>query len=297
MILSSGAEVTWKQFTKLPQYENLTLNEQVIAYNKYLAHLSNIRNSSINFQNKGRKRNSESPGNPVGCVEGMDVVFLLDYTASLTAEIESIKQNVVTIINTIITQSGGDYRLGLVTFDEYGGSTNAKYGSDPEYTSLPASQRYFNFNAEADKSQWITAFETMSTQNRESFITQLNKLNDTVSIGFGASFPEPGGIGYEQILLGIAGAFRSNVSKLVILITDATPGGDDDTFDSTDNDYLRTLGTLGFNNNVRVLVLSQVAIQADDSYRILADATNGSYTFDSNLAPDSIITAIQDICS
>ena len=298
MILSSGAELTWKQFIEQPQFKNLTLNEQIIAYDNYLSYLSNIRNSSINFQNKGRIRNVlDSPGNPVACIEGMDVVFLIDFTGSMGDEIDNLKLNIISIINTIITESGGDYRLGLVTFDEYLGPNNVRYGTNVEYTSLPASQRYVNYNAAADRSQWITAFETMSDQNDTTFIIQLNKLNNEITLGSGQGIPEPGGIGFEQILNGIAGDFRSNVSKLVILITDASPGGDDDTYNSIDDAFLQSLVAPAFSRNIRALILSQINITENHSYRILADGTNGSYTRDSNLAPDTIIQIIQDICS
>lgn len=298
MILSSGAELTWKQFIEQPQFKNLSLNEQIIAYDNYLSYLSNIRNSSINFQNKGPLRGVlESPGNPVTCIEGMDVVFLIDYTKSMGDEIDTIKLNIASIINTIITESGGDYRLGLVTFDEYSGNTNTNYGTNVEYTSLPAPQRYVNFNAIADRSQWVTAFETMSAGNNTSFTAQLNKLNNVISLGAGAAYWDPGGIGFEQVLLGIAGEFRDNVSKFVILITDAKPGGDDDQYDETDNPFLRNLGRTAADDNVRALILSANASIPNDGYRILADETNGSITTDPTLAPDTIIQIIQEICN
>jgi hypothetical protein len=295
MILASGAELTWKQFIEQPQFKGLSLNEQIIAYDNYLSYISNIRNSSINFQNKGRIL--DSPGNPVACIEGMDVVFLIDFTGSMGAYIDNLKLNIISIINTIITQSGGDYRLGLVIFDEYLGPNNDIYGTNVEYTSLPASQRYVNDNAAANRSQWITAFETMSAGNNTSFTTQLNKLNNEIALGDGWSAHEPGGIGFEQILNGIAGDFRSNVSKLVILITDALPGGDDDTYNSIDDAFLQSLVAPAFRRNIRALILSQIDITKNHSYRILADGTNGSYTQDSNLAPGTIIRIIRDICS
>lgn len=298
MILSSGAELTWKQFIEQPQFKNLTLNEQIMAYDNYLSYLSNIRNSSINFQNKGRLRGiQESPGNSIACIEGMDVVFLIDYTKTMGDEIDAIKLNIVSIINTIITESGGDYRLGLVTFDEYYGNTNTNYGTNVEYTSLPAAQRYVNFNAIADRSQWITAFETMSAGNNTSFTTQLNKLNNVISLGDGADVWDPGGIGFEQVLLDIAGEFRDNVSKFVILITNAKPGGDDDYYSAIDDNFLQRLGDTASTDNVRALVLSANNAIPNSSYRLLAELSNGNFTADPALAPDTIIQIIQDICS
>ena len=294
MILSTGAELTWKQFIQQPQYKDLSLNEQVIAYDKYLTYLNNLRNSNINFQNKGILVTSKYVPS---CVEGMDVVFLIDYTASMGDEIDTLKLNISSIVQTIITESGGDYRLGLVIFDEYNGQVNNKYGTNVEYTSLPAAQRYVNYNAVADRSQWITALEVMSISNNTSFTTQLNKLNDTIELGAGSGGPEPGGMGFQQILNGITGEFRSNVSKLVILITDAQPGGDDDDYDATDDNFLHTVGTAAANDNVRALVLSQRNNLPNREYRILADDSGGSFTQDSNLSPTTIIQIIEDICS
>lgn len=294
MILSTGAELTWKQFIQQPQYKDLSLNEQVIAYDKYLTYLNNLRNSNINFQNKGILVTSKYVPS---CVEGMDVVFLIDYTASMGDEIDTLKLNISSIVQTIITESGGDYRLGLVIFDEYNGQVNNKYGTNVEYTSLPAAQRYVNYNAVADRSQWITALEVMSISNNTSFTTQLNKLNDTIELGAGSGGPEPGGMGFQQILNGITGEFRSNVSKLVILITDAQPGGDDDSYDATDDNFLHTVGTAAANDNVRALVLSQRNNLPNREYRILADDSGGSFTQDSNLSPTTIIQIIEDICS
>ncbi len=294
MILSTGAELTWKQFIQQPQYRDLSLNEQVIAYDKYLTYLSNLRNSTINFQNKGiLVAFKHIPA----CIEGMDVVFLIDYTGSMGNEIDNLKLNIATIVQTIVIESGGDYRLGLVTFDEYSGNTNLRYGTDVEYTSLPASQRYSNYNATADKSQWITAFEAMAHQYNTTFLSQLNKLNNAINLGSEAEIHEPGGIGFEKILNGIAGEFRENVSKLVILITDAQPGGDDDSYDATDDNFLHTVGTAAANDNVRALVLSQRNNLPNREYRILADDSGGSFTQDSNLSPTTIIQIIQDICS
>ena len=294
MILSTGAELTWKQFIQQPQYKDLSLNEQVIAYDKYLTYLSNLRNSNINFQNKGILVTSKYVPS---CIEGMDVVFLIDFTGSMGDEIDALKLNISSIVQTIITESGGDYRLGLVIFDEYNGQVNNRYGTNVEYTSLPAAQRYVNYNAVADRSQWITALEVMSISNNTSFTTQLNKLNNTIELGAGSGGPEPGGMGFQQILNGITGEFRSNVSKLVILITDAQPGGDDDDYDATDDNFLHTVGTAAANDNVRALVLSQRNNLPNREYRILADDSGGSFTQDSNLSPTTIIQIIEDICS
>ena len=307
MILSSGAELTWQQFIQQPEYEKMTLSEQTIAYDKYLSHLANIRNSMINHQNKGKILPVDfRDGYPRGCNEGMDVVFLVDYTGSMGTVIDDVKANILTIMNTIISESSGNYRLGLVIFDEYSitqgnppQNSPLNYATKTEYTSLPSSQRYINQNIAANKQQFITAMEVMSETNQVSFTAQLDKLNDGVNfpLGNGASTAEPGDVGYELILNGFAGNFRNNVSRLVILITDALPSGYDDTFLLDDQTKLNQLAVRSLDLRVQPLILSSRPDINEFEYKILANGANGSYTQDDlTNTPAAIIKALQDIC-
>ncbi len=296
MILSNGAELTWQQFISQPGYKEMTLTEQTIAYDKYLTYLSNMRNSMINHQNKGRL--DFRAGYPRGCDEGIDIVFLVDFTGSMGDEIEQVKTSILEIVNTVIAESRENYRLGLVLFDETATGQLFNYATKPDYTSLPAAQRYINLNEPVTRKQAITAMEVMSQNNQTSFTTQLNKINTPAfPRGGGASAPEPGGLGYEQILDGIAGEFRQDVSRLVLLITDAVPGGDDDTFNSTDQAFLTSLAARSLDLRVQALILSSREDVSENEYKILSNGTNGSYTFDDlTNTPAAIIEAIEDIC-
>lgn len=299
MLVNIFEEFSFEDFIKTNAVKDLPQEQQIKYYNQYLQDLDIARQNWLSYQNKGPLPTLESNANgPVSCQAGMDVVFLIDYTGSMGSYINAVKTNVLSIVNTIIAESGNDYRLGLVLFDETSTSANFSYNTSTNYTSLPASQRYINVNSSARRKQAITAMEVMSNQNQSSFSTQLNKINtSSFPIGSGAGGPEPGGIGYEQILNGIAGSFRTNVAKLVVLITDALPGGDDDTYtQAIDGPYLQGLAATGLQENVQVLVLSRLAYIADYSYAILADGTNGTYSQSSTLSPADIITAIENIC-
>ena len=46
-------EITWPQFSQLPNIAPLSLNEQVQYYNQYLSDLSIARQNWIDSQNKG----------------------------------------------------------------------------------------------------------------------------------------------------------------------------------------------------------------------------------------------------
>jgi hypothetical protein len=240
----------------------------------------------------------EVPGDPAACTDGMDVVFLLDYTGSMGNGINSIKSSIISIVNTIQTESNNNYRLGLVTFDEYPGPGVYGYGSNFEYTSLPISQRKINTGSSGIY-QWITAWEKMGTNNIATFTTQLNKLNGIVPLGSGSGQPEPSDMGVDLIstnnYLGyeyIAGTFRPGVSKLIILITDAPPSGDDDVYNSTDVTFINGLIPQLFAQNIRVLLMTSYTTST--ALNTLSTGTNGSVTIGFN--PTSIITAIQNIC-
>jgi len=49
-------ELTWPQFSKLPNIARLSLNEQVTYYNQYISDLSIARQNWIDYQNKGPKK-------------------------------------------------------------------------------------------------------------------------------------------------------------------------------------------------------------------------------------------------
>ena len=62
------------------------------------------------------------------CSQGMDVVFLVDYTSSMTSQIQTIQSGAANLVSTIDSSSGSNnYRIGLTTVDETSGDPN--YGT------------------------------------------------------------------------------------------------------------------------------------------------------------------------
>jgi hypothetical protein len=238
-------------------------------------------------------------GNQVVCNAGMDVVFVLDYTGSMGGAINNIKSEITAIKNTIITESNNNYRLGLVIFDE-DNSTTPIYGSLTAYTSLPSAQKIVESGTSVNNGstvyQYITAMELMSTNNGDSFTTQLNKLNTVdLLLGDGQGAPEPS----DRALFHVAktdspitGSFRNDVAKLVILITDQVPSGNDDNNSSADLDYINnTLNPLFVNNNLKLLLLST---NSQTQLMSLVTASNGVYV--NSFSSSTIISTIQNIC-
>jgi hypothetical protein len=229
------------------------------------------------------------------CSSGMDVVFLIDITSSMGSPINNIKSEVSNIVNSIVTESEGDYRLGLVTFDEYTSGTVSNYSSKPDYTVLPEPQKFVNTGL-GGTYQWITAFETMSLTNEVTFTSQLNKLNTTsIPIGIGVSANEPSDMGIARVLNpnNIAGSFRAGVAKFIIVITDALPSGNDDVYNFIDIGYINgELQEACISQGVKILLMSTANVSALNT---LATNTGGVST--NSFSPEAIIEAIEEVCN
>ena len=63
------------------------------------------------YQVKGKRTPTSSI---VSCAEGMDVIFLLDFSGSMDDDYCLLKTEIANIVQTIITESNNDYRLGMI---------------------------------------------------------------------------------------------------------------------------------------------------------------------------------------
>jgi hypothetical protein len=289
-------ELTWPQFKSLDSIRNLNENRQIEEYHKYLVFLSD----SIRHQNKGPLLS-----NIIRCTDGMDIVFLVDYTGSMDSAINDVKTSIASIVEAIVAQSANNYRLGLVLFDEIQTENieatyyPAKYFKRAAYTSLPSSQKYVNtglVGPYGQVTQYITAMEVMSQNNQSSFSTQLNIINNPTNfpLGDGESLPEPSDMGLDRVVnYDLAGAFRDNVTKLVILITDNTSSGNDDTNNATDTAFAQTLIADCNSKGIKVLLMKPDSNSLEPLETI---ATETSGLISDSFTPSAIITAIENIC-
>jgi hypothetical protein len=289
-------ELTWQQFRALDSVRHLNENQQMEHYYKYLVDL----NEWIIHQNKG-----DLVSQVITCVDGIDVVFLVDYTGSMGDAINAIKALIASIVSTIVTESGNNYRLGLVLFDEYNpNETNPalinKYLPKAAYTSLPAAQRYTNLydiaGTASDRIQYITAMEVLSQNNQSSFTTQLSVLNTVdFPLGYGVSGPEPADMGVDRIVnYDLAGTFRENVSRLIILITDQPSSGDDDINNATDTAFANTLVTDCNEKGIKVLLMKN---NSGSKAPLETLALNTGGLVSDSFTPEAIITSIENICT
>ena len=157
------------------------------------------------------------------CADGMDVVFLVDYTSSMTNAISGVQAGISNIVTQIDSESSGNYRLGLVTFDG-NNSSNPTYASSDYYQNLPTDQVLNISNPHGSGNLYITCLEKMSTVgNQTSFQTNLNALaagNSSTGMQIGSG-TECGAEAANRIVMdAFAGQWRSGVLKLIILITD-----------------------------------------------------------------------------
>jgi len=300
MLINIFDEISWENFIQLEKYKNLPLNEQEIYYKQYIQDLEVARQNWLNYQTKGPRRNPL-----VGCARGMDVIFLLDYSGSMDDIIDSLKTQIANIVNTIVTESNNDYRLGLMLFDEYEQTVSVDYTTFPLYLNLPANRRLQLpgvGGGDGPIYMYITGLVEMDTNNQAYFTEVLNKLNDDdyfpMQPGTGA--PEPGDVGYEELLDGMVGNFRNDVTKLVILISDALPGGGSETYDQDTIDSLEASKTESIAEDIQVYYFdvnsSSVTRNPNEGYRILSDNTRGLFTQSSTADASEIITGIETIC-
>ncbi|MFE9743854.1 vWA domain-containing protein [Saccharothrix saharensis] len=137
----------------------------------------------------------------------LDVAFVLDDTGSMGGAIANLKTGINAIVNDVVTASGGDYRLGLVTFKDN-----------------------------------VTVHANFASGNAAAVT---NYVTNTLAAGAGGSEPEASDEALNTVVnnlpaagrpqnVDFSGAWRSNAMKFVVLVTDARPGGFDDAHAAAD---------------------------------------------------------------
>ena len=283
-----------------------------LAYNASSPNTINSSTIFSTYSTNGLAINQNSLTIPTQCNSGMDIVFLVDYTGSMGTAINGVKAGISNILSTINTESLGNYRVGLCIFDEYYGNLTSppayKYGQTSTYLNLPASQKAV-INTFNNRTQFITCMQPLGNiGSTTDFQTKLNLLaTPSFLLGDGQFTPEPGELGVNEILSNnIAGSFRSDAIKLIVLITDAVPGGNDDVNNSIDQTYINgTLIDLCDSYNVQVMTQSSLSAATSGNYYYnLSIGTNivGRYdqvTFDGagNWINTGLVSGIQNLCN
>ncbi|MGH8013258.1 MAG: FHA domain-containing protein [Candidatus Binataceae bacterium] len=137
----------------------------------------------------------------VGQGRPVDIVFVMDVTESMQPYIDAIKQNMITFAHDLAANNR-DYRLGLVTFEDY------------------VVSKYSDCNC---------AYQKSFTSNVNQFIEWVGTLH----AGGGGDIPEDqlGALSYASTL-----PFRPKAQAILILITDAPPHHAGDSSQNTEHD-------------------------------------------------------------
>jgi von Willebrand factor type A domain len=185
----------------------------------------------------------------------IDVAFVIDDTASLGGSLSNIKADLNNILNDVAKASGNDYRLALVTFKDN-----------------------------------VTVREIFAPNNRDSITPKILAL----TAEGGTNIPEAGDEALNTVVNTLAAsgraqvgdfsvAFRDRAYKMVIYITDAVPGGFDDTYTvGIDDVRLHAIALQAKDKNIKISGI-YIPTYADDTPKVrplmqdLATTTAGFY--------------------
>ncbi|GLZ41835.1 vWA domain-containing protein [Actinokineospora sp. NBRC 105648] len=153
----------------------------------------------------------------------LDVTFVIDDTSSMGGAIANIKTGINAIISDVATLSGGDFKLGLVSFKD--------------------NVRVLNDLAAGNQAAVTTAVNGLVASGGGGTPEASDEaLNTAVNNLPAAGRPQTGDF---------LGTWRSNATKMIVLVTDALPGGFDDVHAPVDvtNAHTRALQA---QNNIKI---------------------------------------------
>jgi hypothetical protein len=156
----------------------------------------------------------------------MDIAFAVDDTGSMGGAINNVKSELPNIISTANSASGGDLRLGLMTFKDNVNVVHKLTGN----------------------------------------IALVQASIGAISAGGGANSPEASDIAKETSITNLNGfdePWRGSAVKIMILITDAPPGGLNDIKDAADVNRMHNVAVTALAKGVLV---SDVFVPTEGDY-------------------------------
>jgi hypothetical protein len=155
----------------------------------------------------------------------MDVAFVIDDTSSLQGSLDNIKAELTTILNDIERASGGDYRLSLVTFKD---DVTVRVNFDDQNRAALEAQL---------SALMAEGGNRIPEASDEALNTVINALSASGRSQNGSFSP----------------AFRDKAFKIIILLTDAPPGGFDDRYTvGEDNVNAHALAEQAKSKNIKI---------------------------------------------
>lgn len=202
------------------------------------------------------------------CTAGIDMVFLLDRTGSMATTISNLFTSIELYAAKVIEVSSNDYRFGLVSVE-----------GEPEVPGF-----------------------TLRVPFQLSNKDQISAALSTIIATGGAGAPEPTDLALASIVektIGL-GDWRPNINRIVVLMTDATPSGGDDTYViGVDDVFAHSVAVEASVNRIRVFAI-KVGFPNFEASKVLEDyaaTTSGQYaeSVDGTVS-DAIITALDNLC-
>ena len=191
----------------------------------------------------------EGNAEPATCRVPLDIAFAIDDTGSMGGAINNVKQEINAVIELIENISRREYRLALLTFKDN-----------------------------------VTLRVGFAYENKEPFISALQ----TLSANGGAGEPEASDEALNEALLAMPPRF-SDPLQIIVLITDARPGGVDDQYTEGVDDvraHNLALAALG-----REIKIGAIYVPTSDFYSptiipIMQDYARTSEGFYAETEPD-----------
>ncbi|HET7434726.1 MAG TPA: VWA domain-containing protein [Thermoanaerobaculia bacterium] len=149
----------------------------------------------------------------------MDVVFVIDNTGSMTEVIAQVQQQVNDIADAVTVSSGGDAQFGLVVAPSNDVVVLLDLAKDNRAALTDAVAQMTTIGSCGEPAEWDQALYTV--------------LNNSAA---GRTYAN--GVGTQ--VGDFTGQFRANATKLIIVVTDARPGG------TTGCDYLPGDSSIAF---------------------------------------------------
>jgi von Willebrand factor type A domain len=191
-----------------------------------------------------------------GACGPMDVAFVLDNSVSITDPLAAVRASAATLTGDVAALSGGDYRMGLVTFvnQQVTVRSSLAAGNQNAITSMIG-----NLYQESGSGQTHASDEALNTA--------VNTLPARAGQVDGFTVP-----------------WRDNAAKVVVLVTNAAPGGFNGVYlepRDPDNAHLRAVEAVTRGVRINSVYVATASLHSLESQRIMSDyatTTGGTFT-------------------
>jgi uncharacterized protein YegL len=186
-----------------------------------------------------------------GACGPLDVAVVVDTTTSMKAGIQDIKAGIGAVTSAVQSASGGDYRIGLVSFT----------------TTVTVHQPF----AMGNKAAVDTAVESLTAFGGGNVPEASDEALNTVVNTLGVRDMQTGSFTPK---------WRPAARKFAVLVTDALPAGFDDAFTAADEAAAQDRADEAFAAGIEIVPVHMPGIGFDGVKKIMdvyADTTGGDY--------------------